>query len=116
MKQYELTVLYHPDLEMNIDPALEKVKKEIENDGGEVVNVSNEGKRKLAYPIAGQDFAVFYYYDVNLPADGPAKVSGAFNIMNEVIRYLLVTKDDKREKAAKEKAEREEKANETEEA
>ena len=26
MKDYELTVLFHPDLEMNLDPALDKVK------------------------------------------------------------------------------------------
>ena len=30
MKDYELTVLFHPDLEMNLDPALDKVKKIME--------------------------------------------------------------------------------------
>ena len=27
MKEYELSILFHPDLEMNLDPALDKVKK-----------------------------------------------------------------------------------------
>ena len=26
MKEYELSVLFHPDLEMNLDPALDKIK------------------------------------------------------------------------------------------
>ena len=34
MKDYELTVVFHPDLEMNLDPAIDKVKKLIESNQG----------------------------------------------------------------------------------
>ena len=37
MKPYELTVLVHPDLEMNTEPALEKVRKLIEENGGKII-------------------------------------------------------------------------------
>ena len=37
MKQYELTVLIHPDLEMNLTPALDKIKKLIESHDGKIV-------------------------------------------------------------------------------
>ena len=37
MKNYELTVIFHPDLEMNIDPAIEKVKKILESAGGNII-------------------------------------------------------------------------------
>ena len=37
MKDYELTVLFHPDLEMNLDPAIDKVKKLIESNGGKII-------------------------------------------------------------------------------
>lgn len=116
MKEYEMTVLYHPDLEMNIDPALDKVKEEIEKAGGEIEKISNEGKRKLAYDIKKNEFAVFYYYEVKLPAEGPKELSDVFNISNEVIRYMIVKKDPRREKALKEKEARaEEKDKEVEE-
>ena len=63
MKEYELSVLFHPDLEMNLDPALDKVKKIIESAGGKITKEENDGKKRLAYSINGQDFAVYYFID-----------------------------------------------------
>ena len=99
MKNYELSVLYHPDLEMNLDPALDKVAKIVETAGGKIDKTENEGKKRLAYPINNQDFAVYYYYTISLPADAPAKISSSFNIADEILRYLLVRTDERRLKA-----------------
>ncbi len=96
MKNYELTVLIHPDLEMNLDPALDKVKKLIESNGGKIVKEENDGKKRLAYSINSQDFAVYYYFEVELPAAAPAKISSVLNITDEVLRYLLVTVDERK--------------------
>ena len=98
MKDYELTVLFHPDLEMNMDPALDKVKKIIESNGGKIVKEENEGKKRLAYSINAQSFAVYYFFDVQLPAAAPAKISSTLNITDEVLRYLLVTVDERKAK------------------
>ena len=96
MKNYELTVLFHPDLEMNLDPALDKVKKLIESNGGKIVKEENDGKKRMAYSIAAQDFAVYYYFEVELPAASLAKISSVLNITDEVIRYLLVAVDERK--------------------
>ena len=105
MKNYELSVLFHPDLEMNLEPALDKVKKLIESNGGKIVKEENDGKKRLAYSINSQDFAIYYYYDLQLPASAPAKISSTLNITDEVIRYLLVTVDERKTKLeAKRKA------------
>lgn len=98
MKNYELSVMFHPDLEMNIDPALEKVQKIIEKYQGKIIRVVNEGKKRLAYPIKTQDFAIYYYYDVELPVEAPAKIANVLNITEEVLRYLLVVVDEKKAK------------------
>ena len=103
MREYELTVLIHPDLEMNIEPATDKVKALIEANGGKI---TNEGKKRLAYSIKGQDFAVYYYYELELPATAPAKISSVLNITDETIRYLLVAKDPRREKMMAKRQER----------
>ena len=104
MKDYELVVLFHPDLEMNLDPALDKVKNLIEANNGKIVKEEAEGKKRMAYAIKGQDFAVFHYYELQLPAEAPGKISGVLNITDEVLRYLLVRKDERKEKyAAREK-------------
>lgn len=96
MKNYELTVLVHPDLEMNLEPATTKIKDLIEKNGGKIVKESNDGKKRLSYSIRGQDFAVYYFYEVELPAEAPKKIESVLNITDEVLRYLLVTVDERK--------------------
>ena len=98
VKEYELTVLIHPDLEMNLTPAVDKIKQLIEDNGGKITKETNEGKKRLAYPIRGQEFAVYYYYELELPAMAPAKISSVLNITDETLRYLLVTVDERKVK------------------
>ncbi len=95
MKAYELTVLIHPDLEADLETPLGKVRGIIKDAGGEIVSEDNWGKKKLAYAINREDFAVYVYMEVNLPATAPLKISNTFNITDEVLRYLLVTVDEK---------------------
>jgi len=95
VKEYELTVLIHPDLEVDLDAPLNKVRDIIKTAGGEIISEDNWGKKKLAYRINKEDFAVYVYMDVKLPADAPLKISNTLNITDEVLRYLLVTVDEK---------------------
>lgn len=90
MNPYELTVLYHPDLEMDIDKALAKVEKILKDNKGKIVSLDNWGKRKLAYSINKQDHAIYAYYEVELPGENVTKVESVLNITDEVLRYLLV--------------------------
>ena len=94
-KAYELTVLIHPDLEVDIDAPLSKVRDIVKTAGGTITTEENWGKKKLAYRIKKQDFAVYVYMQVALPADAPLKISNTLNITEEVVRYLLVTVDEK---------------------
>lgn len=102
IKEYELTVLIHPDLEADIETPLTKVRDIIKNAGGEITSEDNWGKKKLAYRINKEDFAVYVYFDVKLPAEAPLKISNILNITDEVLRYLLVTVDEKGRKAIEE--------------
>ena len=107
MKEYELSVLFHPDLEMNPDPALDKVRKTISQAGGKIINEENEGKKRLSYKIGDHAFALYYYADVSLPSDAPSKINSALGIADEVIRCLLVRTDARKAKFAKRRTEAE---------
>lgn len=98
MKDYELTVVFHPDLEMNLDPALDKVKKIITGHGGTIIKEENEGKKRLSYAIKGQDFGIYYFFNLSLPNDAPGKISTSANIADEILRYLLVRADERKAK------------------
>jgi len=115
VKEYELTVLIHPDLEADLETPLTKVRGIIENAGGTIAREDNWGKKKLAYAINRQDFAVYVYMDVELPADAPLKISDTFNITEEVLRYLLVKVDPKARAALAEEAKRAQASEETNE-
>ena len=106
MKEYELTVVIHPDLEADLETPLTKVRGIIEAAGGKIAREDNWGKKKLAYAIKRQEFGVYVYMDVELPAEAPLKISDTFNITEEVLRYLLVTVDEKGRKALEEAAAR----------
>ena len=114
MKDYELTVVFHPDLEMNIDPALDKVKKTLESSKAIIKAEEVDGKKRLAYKIGKQEFGIFYYFELQLPAEAPAKISSVFNISDEILRYLLVKADPRKAKLAVKRAEKAEKVAESE--
>ena len=104
MKEYELTVLIHPDLEADLETPLTKVREIITTAGGTITKEDNWGKKKLQYAIKREEFAVYVYMDLELPADAPLKISNTFNITEEVIRYLLVKVDPKGRAALAEQA------------
>lgn len=108
MNQYEIAVLYHPDLEVDLSKAEERVTKIITDNGGKITATDNWGKRKLAYAIKRNEHAVYVFYTVELPPQSVQKVEATLNITDEVIRFLITKPDLKA--IAKAEAERAEKA------
>lgn len=102
MSIYELAVLYHPDFEVDLTKAEEKVTKIITGNGGKVTKTDNWGKKKLAYQINKQSSAVYVFYSVELAPEKVAKVESMLNITDEVIRYLIFKPDLKAEAKAEE--------------
>lgn len=93
MNQYEIAVLYHPDLEIDLEKATSRIEKIFTDNKGTVVNADNWGKRKLAYPIKKNESAVYVIYTVELPAEAVRKVESTLNITDEVIRFLIIRPD-----------------------
>jgi small subunit ribosomal protein S6 len=93
LNQYEIAVLYHPDLEVDLTKAEERVTKIVTDNGGKVVSNDNWGKRKLAYGIKGNEHAIYVFYTVELPGSSVAKVESTLNITDEVIRFLITRPD-----------------------
>lgn len=111
MNQYEIAILFDPDLEVDMDQATKKVEKILTENGASIVKTDNWGKRKLAYPIKKHDSAVYVFYTVDIPGESVRKIESIFNITDEVIRFLLVRPDQRAiEKAEAEKTRKAEQA------
>ena len=93
MEQYELAVLYHPDLEIDLEKAEKQVEKLVDEAKGKITATDNWGKRKLAYKIGAHEHAVYVFYTLELPGEGVKKHNDALNITDEVIRFLITKPD-----------------------
>lgn len=90
-------MLYHPDLEVDLEKGEQRVKKIIEDNKGKIVKTDNWGKKKLAYSINKLQSAVYVFYTVELNPIVLTKVESILNITDEVIRYLVVKIDEKQQ-------------------
>jgi small subunit ribosomal protein S6 len=111
LNQYEIAILYDPGLEVDLEKASSRVEKIFTDNGAKIVSNDNWGKRKLAYPIAKHDMAVYVFYTVEIPPENVRKIESTLNITDEVIRFLITRPDLKAiAKAEAAKAEEAEKA------
>ena len=116
--KYELALVISAKLDDDTRAAvLEKAKNYITRFGGTVGETEEWGKRKLAYEI--QKVTEAYYYFIQFTSDDsdtPNQLEGRMRIMDSVLRYLVVRKDndtfsvapEKTEAPAKEEAPKEE--------
>ncbi len=93
MNQYEIAILYDPDLEVDLEKATSRVEKIFTDNGATIKNTDNWGKRKLAYAIKKHEMAIYVFYTVDMPGANVQKLESILNITDEVIRFLITRPD-----------------------
>ncbi len=73
-KAYELVVLLHPDLEIDVEAPIAKIENLIANASGSITKKDNWGKKRLAYRINRQDFALYVYFEIQLLPQSSAAI------------------------------------------
>ena len=93
-KNYELVVLLHPDLEIDVEAPIAKVEGLVQAVGGRITKKDNWGKKRLAYKIAKQDFAIYVYFEVAIDPTKVRDLENTILITEEVLRHILVTHEE----------------------
>lgn len=94
MNKYELAVVVNAKIEDDARTAtIEKVKELIARFGGNVTDVDEWGKKRLAYEIQKMHEGFYYFIQFEADAECPAEVERHVRIMDNVLRYLVVRKD-----------------------
>ena len=94
MNKYELAVVVNAKIEDDARTAtIEKVKELIARFGGNVTDVDEWGKKRLAYEIQKMKEGYYYFIQFEADADCPAEIERHVRIMDNVLRYLVVRKD-----------------------
>ena len=95
MSKYELAIVVNAKIEDDARAAVvEKAKEVVTRFGGNITEVEEWGKKRLAYEI--QKMREGYYYFIKFEADAqcPAEVEKRMRIMDDVLRYLIVNRDE----------------------
>ena len=94
MNKYELAVVVSAKIEDDARAAvIEKVKEMITRFGGNVTDVDEWGKKKLAYEIQKMREGYYYFIQFDASAECPAEIERRVRIMEPVMRYLCVKQD-----------------------
>lgn len=96
MRQYEIAVIYHPDLEIDLERASKKVEAIIAQAKGKITKKDNWGKRRLAYKIKRQTWGIYIFYQVELEPAAVHSIEASLRISEEVMRFLIVSLENQR--------------------
>ena len=96
MNKYELALVVNAKIEDDARTAtVEKAKEYITRFGGTVTEVEDWGKKRLAYEVQKMREGFYYFIQFDAAADVPAQVEQHVRIMDNVLRFLCVRKDEK---------------------
>lgn len=101
MRHYELLFILKPTLtEEEAKARLEFVKDIITKNGGEIASVVEMGTRKLAYAIKKYERGTYFVIYYKAPPSLLNELTRVIRITEDIIRFLSVKYENKREIAA----------------
>ena len=94
MSKYELAVVVSAKLEDDARAeVIEKVKALVTRFGGNITDVDEWGKKRLAYEIQKMKEAYYYFIHFESETTTPGEIEQRIRIMDGVIRYLCVKQE-----------------------
>ncbi|MBU2491228.1 MAG: 30S ribosomal protein S6 [Bacteroidetes bacterium] len=96
MKQnhYECVVIINAALEdEQINSSINRIEVSIKTNGGEIEDVDQWGRKRLAYPINKSKSGFYVIFRYFSPSDAVAKIERDLRLDETIIRYLTVLLD-----------------------
>lgn len=95
MNKYELALVVSAKIEdEDRNATVEAVKGIIEKFGGQNLNVDDWGKKRLAYEIQKMKEGYYYFIQFDADATAPIELEQRVRIMENVIRFLCIRRDE----------------------
>jgi small subunit ribosomal protein S6 len=95
MNNYELALVVNAKIDDDARAAVvDKAKALIERFGGKVGETEEWGKRKLAYEIQKMNEGYYYFVQFEAEPSAPEEIESRMRIAENVLRYLIVRKDE----------------------
>jgi small subunit ribosomal protein S6 len=101
IKHYETMFIVKPTLtEEETQAQIELVKSNIQKNGGEIVSCDNIGSRPLAYEIEKQKRGYYFVAYFKAPTDSILELERNYRINENIIRFIFIKYENKKEIAA----------------
>jgi small subunit ribosomal protein S6 len=92
---YESAVLINAALDdQQIESILSRIKDFIINNGGQIREVENWGRKRLAYPVEKSKIGYYAIYRFDAPGDIVAKLERIYSLDEQILRYMTLRLDN----------------------
>ena len=104
MKHYELLFVFKPTLtEEEVSAKVDFIKEILTKNGAQIASLLPLGTRKLAYTVKKHERGVFFVAYFTAPTVAIAEIERIIRINEEIIKFLTVKFENKKEIVAWEK-------------
>lgn len=92
---YESAVLINAALDdQQIDLILTRIKDFIINNSGQIRELDNWGRKRLAYPVEKSKIGYYAIYRFDAPSDLIAKLERTYSLDEQILRYVTLKLDN----------------------
>jgi small subunit ribosomal protein S6 len=95
VRDYELVTIFSPEVADDAMPqTIERLNQQIAGRGGAVTDTAHWGRRKLAYPINRFYEGNYVVTQMQMEPSQTRGLESALRISDDVLRHLLIRKDE----------------------
>ncbi len=92
---YESAVIINAALEdEQIDSVISRIKETIVNNGGEIREIENWGRKRLAYMVKKSKIGYYIFFRFNAPSSIVSKLERTYVLDEHTLRFLTIKLDN----------------------
>lgn len=95
MRDYELVLVISPEVgDEGLPATLERIQQQIQTNGGEIKQVDQWGRRRLAYPIRRATEGYYVITRLALDPQAVRPIEASLDLAEDVLRHLVIKLDE----------------------
>ncbi len=99
-RKYEVGFVINPEAsEEEVKKIIDSIVEIIKNADGNIENVDEWGRRKLAYPVQKHKEGIYVFINANMKGSTFVAIERRLKLTEKVMRFIVLRMDDKMKKA-----------------
>lgn len=95
MREYELMLVLNADVdEERLAAVMDRIRRAIGSDGGEVTSEESWGRRRMAFKVDRQSEANYHILQLSIAPTVIGELENTLNLAEDVLRHMLVRQEE----------------------